>query len=247
MLGHRLPQSLLGALMLAGALLGLACGKSSDQTNSSEPEPHAVSNNSPTPLTTPILRAAATPIEANQSPGPAPKPDEVRDALARVFAKAIALDEHQVPGFFVGDFNGDGSEDLAVVTRPSENSLSEINNELANWTLEDPRAVPVPGTKAAEQRLPPKPVRAEKSDSLLAIIHGVGKQGWRNHEARQTYVLKNGTGSNMLVLTGPKLRSSVASLHLPPLRSDAISETLDGKAGILFWTGAKYAWYAAEK
>ena len=147
MLDQRLPQSLLGALILASAILGLACGKSADETKSPELQPHAVSSNSPSPLTPPILQATATPIEANQSPGPPPKPDEVRDAMARVFAKAVALDEHQVPGFFVGDFNGDGSEDLAVVTRPSENSIPEINNELANWTLEDPRAVPIPGTK----------------------------------------------------------------------------------------------------
>ena len=247
MLDQRLPQSLLGALMLASAILGLACGKSADETKSPELEPHAVSSNSPSPLTPPILQATATPIEANQSPGPPPKPDEVRDAMARVFDKTVALDEHQVPGFFMGDFNGDGSEDLAVVSRPSENSIPEINNELANWTLEDPRTVPIPGTKAAEQKLPAKPVRAEKSDSLLAIIHGVGKQGWRSHEARQTFLLKNGAGSNMLVLTRTKLRTGAGNAHLPPLRGDAISQTLGGRSGLLFWTGAKYAWYSPEK
>ncbi|PYS61427.1 MAG: hypothetical protein DMF76_11030 [Acidobacteria bacterium] len=247
MLGQRLPQSLLGALMLAGAILGLACGKSADETKSPELEPRAVSSNSPSPGTPPIPRATATPIEANQSPGPPPKPDEVRDAMARVFNKAVALDEHQVPGFFVGDFNGDGSEDLAVATRPSENSIPEINNELANWTLEDPRSVPIPGTKAAEQGLPPKPVRAEKSDSLLAIIHGIGKQGWRNHEARQTFLLRNGAGSNMVVQSLKNLRSGAGNAHLPPLRGDAISQTLGGRSGILFWTGAKYAWYSPEK
>ena len=246
MLGQRLPQSLLGALMLASAVVGLACGKSADETKSPELQPHAVSSNSPAPLTPPILQATATPIEANQSPGPPPKPDEVRNAMARVFAKAVALDEHQVPGFFVGDFNGDGWQDLAVVGRPSENSLPEINNEVANWTLEDPRDVPIPGTKAAEQGLPPKPVRAEKSDWLLAIIHGVGTLGWRNHEARQTFVLKNGAGSNMLVQSLKNLRSGAGNAHLPPLRGDAISQTLGGKSGILFWTGAKYAWYSPE-
>ena len=69
MLDQRLPQSLLGALILASAILGLACGKSADETKSPELEPHAISSNSPSPLTSPILRATATPIEANQSPG----------------------------------------------------------------------------------------------------------------------------------------------------------------------------------
>jgi len=246
MLGQRLAQSTFTIVILGSVLLALACGKSADEAKTPQPEPHAVSSSSPTPMTSPILRATATPMEANQPSGPPPKLDEVRDAMARVFDKAVALDERHVPGFFVGDFNGDGSEDLAVAGRPSENSLPEINNELANWTLEDPRAVPIPGTKEAEQGLPPKPVRAEKSDWLLAIIHGVGTLGWRNHDARQTFVLKNGAGSNILVLTRTKLRTSAGDVHLPPLRGDVISQTLGGRSGILFWTGAKYAWYSPE-
>ena len=242
MLGQRLPQSLLGALILASAILGLACGKSADETKSPELEPHAISTNSPSPLTSPNLRATATPIEANQSPGSPPKPDEVRDAMARVFDKAVALDQHQVPGFFVGDFNGDGSEDLAVVTRPSENSIPEINNELANWLLEDPRSVPIPGTNAANRMTPPKPVHAEAGDTLLAIIHGVGAKGWRNPEAKQTFLLKNGAGSNMTVLAVKDLAASKDKAKLPPLRGDTISETVNGKSGMLLWTGAKYAW-----
>ena len=247
MLGQRPAQSVLSAVILAIVLLSLACGKPADETKTPQPETHVVSSNSPTPLTPPILQATATPIEANRPPGPPPRPDEVRDAMVRVFDKTVSLDEHHLPGFFVGDFNGDGWQDLAVVGRPSENSLPEINNEVANWTLEDPRDVPIPGTKAAEQGLPPKPVRAEKSDSLLAIIHGVGTLGWRNHEARQTFVLKNGAGSNMMVLTRTKLRTGAGNAQLPPLRGDAISQTLGGRSGILFWTGAKYAWYSPGK
>src|SRR5437588_12648747 len=102
MLGQRLPQSLLGALMLASAVVGLACGKSADETKSPELEPHAISSNSPSPLTSPILRATATPIEANQSPGSQPRPDEVRDAMARVCDKAVALERHQGPGCVLG-------------------------------------------------------------------------------------------------------------------------------------------------
>src|SRR2546423_1518691 len=132
MLGQRRAQSLRSAVILASVLWSLACGKPADDTKTSQPEPHAVSSSSPPPLTPPlrlhpafrrrsqpplpppILRATATPIEANRAPVPLPKPDDVRDAMARVFDKAVALDEHQLPGFFVGDFNGDGSEDLAV-------------------------------------------------------------------------------------------------------------------------------------
>ena len=126
MLGQRLAQSVLSAMILASVLLSLACGKPADETKTSQPEPHAVTSSSPTPITPPILRATATPIEANRAPVPPPKPDEVRDAMARVFDKAVALDEHHVPEFLVGDFNGDGSEDLAVVGIRTETALNRI-------------------------------------------------------------------------------------------------------------------------
>ncbi|HBB97971.1 MAG TPA: hypothetical protein DC054_21525 [Blastocatellia bacterium] len=166
------------------------------------------------------------------------------DALARVFDKAVSLDEAHAPSFVVGDFNGDGSEDLAIVTKANENSLAEINNELANWILEDPRAIPIPGSKAANELQRPKPVKVEKTDSLLAIIHGVGAQGWRNSEARQAFLLRNGGGTKILVRSINDLRRDPATPRLPPLRGDAISETTNGRQGLIFWTGAKYAWSA---
>jgi len=49
---------------------------------------------------------------------------------------------------------------------------------------------PIPGSKAANELLRPKSVKVEKTDSLLAIIHGVGRLGWRNREARQIIVTK---------------------------------------------------------
>jgi hypothetical protein len=41
--------------------------------------------------------------------------------------------------------------------------------------------------------------------------------------------------------------ASKGKTKLPPLRGDTISETVDGKAGILFWTGAKYAWHPSPE
>ena len=97
-------------------------------------------------------------------------------------------------------------------------------------------------------RVPPnKPVHAEKEDSLLAIIHGVGAQGWRAPEAKQTFLLKNGAGSNMTVLALKPLLASKGKAKLPPMRGDTISQTIGGRPGILFWTGAKYAWYPSPE
>jgi hypothetical protein len=247
MLRGRLASLSIGFFISANGLLSLACDKPAEEAKKPELEPQVVSSGSPTPQIPNFLQATATPVEAKPSPLPPPKLDEVREAVVRVFVKAAALDERHTPSFVVGDFNGDGSEDLAVVTKTSEGSLAEINNELANWILEDPRTVPIPGTIPSKRMVPGKPVKTEKGDILLAIIHGVGPQGWRNREARQTFLLRNGAGSDMVVQSAKTLRGSGDKRKLPRLRGDAIRQTLGGKSGILFWTGAKYAWYSAPE
>jgi hypothetical protein len=231
---------LLSALLMSASFLISACAKTNDEARSSEPPPKAeqpvVPNNPLLPLMSPT--PTATPAKKS---GPPPSPAEIKDTLARVFDKSATADESRNPAFAVGDFNGDGSDDLAVAVTVSENSLREINNELANWTLEDPQNVtsPKPGSTTPP---PPKPARAEKGDSLLAIIHGVGPEGWRSADARQTFLLKNGAGANILTQSHEAVRHS--KQKLPPIRGDVINETIGSKAGFLFWNGAKYAWYS---
>ena len=184
----------------------------------------------------------ATSHAAKESLTP-PKPDELKEVVARVFEKAASPDTTHNPSFVVGDFNGDGSEDLAIAVKPGDGKLGEINNEFANWILEDPKNVTIPGQEPTP-RLPVKPVHAEKGEALLAIIHGVGPKGWRSTEAKQTFLLKNGVGSDMTAQAAKTLRNSKDKQKLPPLIGDTIRQTIGGKSGLVFWTGAKYAWYS---
>ena len=233
-------------LILCGASLLMGCAKPAPQTTTAEPEHR--------PETTPILppqksnfaQTLISPTPTPPKPAPLPPPtfDQIRDAVARVFAKSAAPATPLPEGYVLGDFNGDDFEDLAVAVRVSDGYLGEINNELANWLVEDPRNVLTNRTGSTTRPPPGKPVHAEKGDSLLAIIHGVGPQGWRSSEAKQTFVLKNGAGSNMLVLTAARLRS--ASQKLPPLKGDVIKETLGGNSGFIFWTGARYEWRSSS-
>jgi hypothetical protein len=230
-----------GLVLLATAFLLSACATPNDQGTTSEPAPRVESSAEPPAKLFALASPTPSATPANK-PSTPPNSTEIRDTVARVFEKAATPDSSS-PGYAVGDFNGDGSEDLAVAIKPGENSLGDINNELANWLLEDPRTVVI--NTAATVRPPPvKPVRAARGDSLLAIIHGVGPQGWRNPEAKQTFLLKNGAGSNMTVLAVKDLLAGKSKPKLPGLRGDTISETVGGKQGILFWTGAKYAWHA---
>jgi len=227
-------------LMLTMISLGgmIACSKSSDQPKTAELQPTPITSSSPAP-SFPAL-AQATPAQTSENRSP--KTDEVADAVARVFANAVNLDQNHPSPFLVGDFNGDGSQDIAVITKANGEALGDINNELSNWTLEDPKEIPIPGTPAANQLTRAKAVKVDKSDVLLAIIHGVGPQGWRNREARQTYLLKNAVGTGAEVQSAAALRRSSPKQNLPPLRGDAIAEAINGRRGLLFWTGASYAW-----
>src|SRR6185369_3914739 len=159
---------------------------------------------------------------------------EVRAAIQRNYADAVALDNSNATPFIFGDFNGDNSEDIAIVVKPRSEKLSELNSEFVNWILEDPRH--------SQQVF--RGVKAK--DTLLAVIHGQDRQGWRNELARQTYLLKNAGGTELASQSVNQLSASGETRALPQLRGDVIREKLNGSGGIIYWTGAKYAWHPAS-
>src|SRR6266481_213867 len=103
------------------------------QSKSTQAGPHVEAQAKASPnialfVPSPPQQAAAT-VPAKLPP---PKPTEINDAVERIFKKAATSDTNSQQSFVVGDFNGDGSEDIAVVVRPAQASLSEINSEVAN-------------------------------------------------------------------------------------------------------------------
>lgn len=184
--------------------------------------------------TTSAAPAAAVVNEPTNKPGPAPTDAEVREAIIRNYEDAAVIDHRRPTPFLVGDFNGDNSEDIAIVVKPGKGKLSKLNGEYANWILEDPRE-PV---HIRDLNKRPDPVTVTNKDSLLAVIHGVKSEGWRSAIAKQTYLLKNAVGENFEAQSSG--HSNVAKSRF---RGDVIREKLDGTTGIIYFTGAKYAWH----
>jgi hypothetical protein len=223
-------------LIIAGCVILAACTKTSQPNAINSPpaspaelQTKAPTNEQPKPETTPTRQP--------------PTVAEAKDALDRVYRGAVVAGE---PAAFVtGDFNGDGSEDIAIAVTPASNMLAQINSEFANWILSDPKRAAVFDPKKRTQSLPAEtgPVRVQAGEVLLAIVHGHGPNGWRDREATQSYLLKN-PAAEMRVFP---LKDFPPALKVKEngakSRADIISGTLNRKAGFLYWATGKYAWH----
>lgn len=175
----------------------------------------------PTPESTPIPLAVTS----------APKQVEVQQAVKRIFKDAAVLDTNYNPSFLAGDFNGDGSQDIAVILKPVK--LDEMNQELPPWLVRQPRT-----NKVTPVRIP-----IDKNDTLLAVIHGYGENHWRDPEATQTFVLKDVVGSNLKVESPKDFIAANTGRKLPRPQGDLIGETVGGSVGYLYYAQATYSWY----
>lgn len=238
---HGRAASIISPIFIAALLL---CSCTSGGRNSAETAPPTAGPSAATPLQ--AGAPAATPNANSQPAAQQPTLAEAQAAVARVYQQSVTVETGLAANpFVVGDFNNDGVEDIAVVVRPAKGALAELNSEYANWILEDVTKVQLPVAQGGRVVLPPKPepVRVEQNDQLLAVVHGYKKEGWRNEQARQTYLLKNAVGDEMrsqpvkYALAG----ASTSNPHLS-LNGDVIKETRGRQEGYIYWTGSKYAW-----
>jgi hypothetical protein len=172
----------------------------------------------------------ATPAQAASTE--APKIADVEAAVQRVFKGAAVVDPDYKSRFLVGDFNGDTSQDLAVVLRPVPEKIADMN-ERPFWLLRDPR---VPYN-------PRVPLHIDKDDVLLAVIHGYGANNWRDPDATQTFLLKNVVGADMRVQDGKEFVKNNPGPRRPRPQGDLIGEKLKGSDGYLYYNAANYLWY----
>jgi len=184
------------------------------------------------------------------APGPPdlrpPQPAEAQEAINRVYGETVFV-ESSLPKYFIaGDLNGDDSPDLGVAVRPAPGQLAKLNHELANWIRCDPQKVkpPVPQKHGRILLQMVEPTVIDDHDLLLAVVHGYGPQGWRNPQARQSYLLKNAVGDGIKLTPLNEAIKIVGKYKgSPRLRGDVVSETFDHKQGLLYYTGARYAWH----
>jgi hypothetical protein len=218
-------------LFVIGAALSLACATAKQEN------PAKTSPASPAQTT-------ASPLEKSDSSATATLA-EVKEAVQRVYVNTVEIDSSRSGPFIVGDFNADGSQDLAVIVKPANGALAKLNSEYANWIVEDPRKIVLPDPTKAVQKLPPPPPREviRQDDLLLLVLHGYRQEGWHHPYARQTYLLKNAVGENIRRASADEIsRAGGDKGGVSGQPGDVISETLAGQDGFLYWIRGKYAW-----
>lgn len=164
----------------------------------------------------------------------APKIAEVRDAVDRIFKGAALVDSSRQPSFISGDFNGDSSQDLAVVVKPDPGRLSQLNEDYPAWLVRDPLSQKGPSRTK---------LQITENESLLAVIHGFGANDWRDPQATQTFVLKNVVGTRMEVSSGQQFLATNSGRKLPQPQGDLIAEVVGGTSGYLYFSSQTYSWY----
>ena len=214
-----------------------------------EPAPTDQSTSAETSTPAAATDAAST-ASATAEVAPPSSISELQGVTARIYKEAVIVDTSRNDNFVVGDFNGDGSQDIAVVVKPGKGMLPDLNSEYSNWIREDAFEIGKLAAHANErqpiQQTPKKrkPTVITAGDHLLAVIHGYQAAGWRNPMAAQTYLLKNAVGEKLSTQNVKSLLSDTANRQqLPPIRGDVIRETLSGTPGLIYWTGARYAWH----
>lgn len=182
------------------------------------------------PAPTPASSQAAEPTKPPETSPPTDS--EAQRAVKRVFKDSAVIDSSHEPSYLAGDFNGDLSQDLAVVLKVADGKVAEMNEQYPAWILKDPFPDP---------RKPQLVV--EDKETLLAIIHGYGPKGWRDPEASQTYLLKHAAGTQMEVQSGKNFVAANQDKKLPRLHGDLIGEVIHGRPGFLYYAESAYSWF----
>jgi hypothetical protein len=181
-----------------------------------------------------------------------PKEEQVATLLRSEFGDLFILDGRDVsPSYMVGDFNGDGVEDIAISVRvnrvinPDDRSTPPFFFEKAFGP-----GTSTVGEEIEKDRFAIGALARYKDLTILLVIHGSSRQQWNNSEQKFVIVDAWHLGKKMMSLhQGRELKPSAYGdepqiIPPPQLLGDAIL-MLDGESvgTAVYWDGARYRWY----
>ncbi len=189
----------------------------------------------------PAQAAAEAPASVPGPPTPTNMPADLGDVVKKQFGPSFSIamtpgkiamthikqeDETPWTPFLTGDLDGDGIEDAVIIARAKDALGGEA---MFDYKVFDPMNSyfgwgnpKVTSTFAAEDPI---------HNTLVLVIHGSGKEGWRAEKPKAKFVLIN--------LRFDRLTLSGATFKKKPVAAVRVEES-DGVASLVFWDGKKY-------
>lgn len=166
--------------------------------------------------------------------------EEIAEVIHNDFGPRVNVDPSIVENYYlIGDFNGDGNNDVAVIIKP-EGGKTDIRKFNVKFISIDPYS-PKNG-----QRVDPVASMNEHNDACLgvAIIHGTSS-GWNALEPLGKYMFYECFSDFRLIPKGQKIGDINKSRGTTPvLKGDAVKLELEsGAETVVYWDGSTYRGY----
>ncbi|MEP7341106.1 MAG: hypothetical protein ABI977_25475 [Acidobacteriota bacterium] len=161
----------------------------------------------------------------------------MRACLERHFQNNLGTNVFLSGHFIEGDFNGDGSQDLAVDGLTTTLTPGTENTVLPNCTFVDLR--PMIESQPGQKSLPNK-----DRPAVVGVIHGEGPIGWRSQNAKDTHWFWVHPVNSIEAQSSVRVFNFIESARSLKLKGDVVRlGMLSGQAGFAYYNGTSYEWH----
>lgn len=182
---------------------------------------------------------------------PKPTQEDVRALIGTAFGGLFEVDERITPTHLIGDFNGDGVEDIAIAVRLNRD-VDKNDESKPAFNLYMPIHTGLnPEDYKAKNRLGALAYYGNRAQ--LVVLHGTAETSWRNSQPQQRHVLIDypGTAPTKMSSYRGKLKPAAAGDEPKPtapprLVGDAIliDKVFEEDVGaVIYWDRSRYRVY----
>lgn len=181
--------------------------------------------------------------------------DREMESLVRTcFGGLLSADHTLTPSFVVGDFDGDGTQDLFVPVRLGR-SVNRKNRSRTPFNYQEVLDPASPASVALNLRM--GDLAIVENWPLFVVVHGLSKARMtRCSESRYKFLLlfaMNKGTTSIKLFNGKKLPRGTINdpkEDQPPPRLKGEAILLldpDGEGSAIYWDGARYRWYPVNR
>jgi len=159
--------------------------------------------------------------------------EQITSVVRNQFGPKVRVSTSSEPFYLLGDFNGDGFSDIAVLI-----NIEEGREDLKSFGVKYINVDPYSRTNGSES----DPVSGMGHNCLgIAVIHGTA-DGWETNSPSAKYVFYECFSGFRVIRKGERIRRGTGSRVQTPLpKGDSIQIDLEsGGAALIYWNGKTY-------